>query len=87
MKQTMSLWRKTELLIALSTHLFEDHIISQMIPLDGDIADKIEDYIERIHQRGKCLERRYQCVTDFTQSQTAHIWLQDLLYNSIVEVK
>ena len=40
-----------------------------MISLDGYIADKIEDYIERIHQRGKYLERRYQCVTDFTLSK------------------
>ena len=37
-----------------------------MIALDGWMADKIEDHIERNHQEGKRFERRYQCVTDFT---------------------
>ena len=41
-----------------------------MSSIEGGIADKTEDYIERIHQVGKRLERKCQCVTDITQSQT-----------------
>ena len=41
-------------------------------------GDKSGDHIERIQQVGKRLERRYQCVTDLTQSQTSQIKLQDL---------
>ena len=65
----------------------EDHILNQMSSIEGGIADKIEDYIERSHEVGKRLERMYQCVTDFTQSQSSQIKLQDLLSNHIVEVK
>ena len=53
----------------------------------GGIADKTEDHIERIHQVGKRFDQRYKCVTDFTQSQTSQIKLQDLLSNPIVEMK
>ena len=48
------------------SHLLEDYIVRQMICLDGDIVDKTEDHIERSHQVSKRLERKYQCVTDFT---------------------
>ena len=58
-----------------------------MSSIEGGIADKIEGYIERSHEVGKRLERMYQCVTDFTQSQSSQIKLQDLLSNHIVEVK
>ena len=58
-----------------------------MISLNGGIVDKTKDHIERSHQVGKCLEWRYQCVTDFTQSQHSKIRLQDLLSNPIVEIK
>ena len=40
-----------------------------MISLDSVIADKIDDHIEWSHQVCKRLERRYQCVTDFTLSK------------------
>ena len=50
-------------------------------------GDKSGDHIERIQQVGKRLERRYQCVTDLTQSQTSQIKLQDLWSNLIVEMK
>ena len=48
----------------------EDHILNQMISIEGGIADKTEEHIERNHQCGKCLERRHQYFTDFTQSGT-----------------
>ena len=35
--------------------------------VDGGIADKTEDHIERSHQVGKRFEQRYKYVTDFTQ--------------------
>ena len=56
----------------------EDHILTQMNSIDGGIADKTEDHIERSHQVGKHFEQRYTCVTDFTQLQTSQIKLQDL---------
>ena len=37
-----------------------------------EIADKIEDRIERRYQVGKRLEQRYKCSIDFTQSQSSH---------------
>ena len=46
-----------------------------MSSIEGGIADKTEDHIERSHQVCKCLERRYQFITDFTQSQTSQIKL------------
>ena len=55
-----------------------------MSSIEGGIADKTEDHIERSHQVGKRLKRIYQCVTDCTQSQTSQIKLQDLLSNPIV---
>ena len=58
-----------------------------MNSIDGDIANKTEDHIERSHQNGKRFEQRYKCVTDFTQSQTSQIMLHDLSSNSIVEIK
>ena len=58
-----------------------------MSSIEGGIADKTEDYIERIHQVGKRLERKCQCVTDITQSQTLQSKLQHLLSNSIVGMK
>ena len=53
--------------VTLFDILLEDHIVSQMISLDGGITNKIEDHIEKSYQVGKQLEIRYQCVTDFTQ--------------------
>ena len=64
----MLLRRELKLSVIPSTHLLEDHILNQMISIEGGIADKTEDHIERSHQVGKRLERRYQCVADFTQS-------------------
>ena len=80
-------WKDLKLLVTPSARLLEDHILNQMSSIEGGIADKIEDYIERSHEVGKRLERMYQCVTDFTQSQSSQIKLQDLLSNHIVEVK
>ena len=65
----------------------KDYILTQMSSIEGGIADKTKVYIELKHQIGKRLERRYKCITDFNQSQTSQIKLQDLLYNPIVEMK
>ena len=67
----MFLWRDLKLLVTSSTHLLEDDILLQMSSIECGISNKIEDHIERNHQVDKGLERRYQCVTDFTQSQTS----------------
>ena len=64
----MLLWRELKLPVTPSAHLLEDHIPTQMNSIDGGIADKTDDHIERSHQVGKRLEQRYKCVTDFTQS-------------------
>ena len=61
--------------------------MNHMISIQCGIADKTEDHIENSHQIGKRFERRYQCVTDITQSQTLQIKLQDLFFNPIVEMK
>ena len=81
----MALWREWKIPIILSAHLLKDYIISSTITLDGRIADKIEYHIERIHEDNKRFERVYQCVTDFTQSKTSQMRLQDKLSNSIIE--
>ena len=67
--------------------LLEDHILNQMITKNGGIADETGDHIERSHQVGKCFDQRCKYVTDFTQSQTSQIKLQDLLTNPIVKMK
>ena len=87
MKYTMILWRELKVLLTTSAHLLEDNILTQMNSIDGGIADKTEDHIERSHQVGKHFEQRYTCVTDFTQLQTSQIKLQDLLFNLMVKVK
>ena len=53
----MALWRELKLLVTSSTHLFEDRIVSQIITLDGGIADKIVDRIGIIRQLGKRFEK------------------------------
>ena len=58
-----------------------------MSSIEGDIADKTEDHVERSHQVDKRFERRYKYVTHFTKAQTSKIKLQELLYNPIVEMK
>ena len=73
--------------VTLFDILLEDHIVSQMISVDGDITGKVEYHIGRSHYIGKHLERRYQCVSDITQSQTSQSRLQDLFSNLIVETK
>ena len=81
------MWRELKLQVTPSDYLLEDHILNQMSSVEGDIADNTEDHIDKSHQVGKGLERIYQCVTDFTQSQTSQIKLQYLLSNPIVETK
>ena len=78
-KHTMILWRELKLPVTPSTHLLEDHFLTQMGSIDGGIADKTEDHIERSHQVGIFFEQRYKYVTDFTQSQTSQIKLQEVL--------
>ena len=74
---TIILWRELKIPVTPPAHLLEDHILNQMITIKGGIADKTEDHIERSHQVGKRFDQRYKCVTDFTQSQTSQIKLQD----------
>ena len=52
----MALWRELKLLVTPSAHLFEDRIVSQIVTLDGGIADKIVDRIGIIRQLGKRFE-------------------------------
>ena len=52
----MALWRELKLLVTPSAHLFEDRIVSQIVTLDGGIADKIVDRIGIIRQLGKLFE-------------------------------
>ena len=65
-KNTMILWIKLKLPVTPSAHLLEDRILTQINSIDGGIADKTEDHIERSHQVGKRFEQRYKCVTTFT---------------------
>ena len=58
-----------------------------MSSIEDDIADKTVDHIELSCQIGKCLERRYKGIIDFTQSQTLQIKLKDLISTPIVEMK
>ena len=39
-----------------------------MSSIEGDIADKTEDHVERSHQVDKRFERRYKYVTHFTKA-------------------
>ena len=52
----MILWRELKLPVTSSTYVLEDHILTQMNSIDGGIADKTEDHIERSYQVGKRLE-------------------------------
>lgn len=64
------MWRGLKLLVTLSAHVLVDHIVSQMLVIDGRISDKTEDHIEKSLQVDKRYEKRYQWVTDLPQSQT-----------------
>ena len=79
LKHTIILLKELKLPITSSAHSLKDHILTQMNYVDGGIADKTEDHIERSHQVGKRFEQRYKYVTDFTQSQTSQIKLQEVL--------
>ena len=59
-----------KLLVTLSAHVLVDHIVSQMLVIDGRISDKTEDHIEKSLQVDKRYEKIYQWVTDLPQSQT-----------------
>ena len=59
-----------KLLVTLSAHVLVDHIVSQMLLIDGRISDKTEDHIEKSLQVDKRYEKIYQWVTDLPQSQT-----------------
>ena len=59
---TMLLWRELNLLVTLSSRLFEDHIVHQMKNIVGDLADKVEDHLD-----GKRSERIYCGLTNFQQ--------------------
>ena len=50
---TMLLWRELNLLVTPSAPFFEDHIVHEMKNCVGELADKSEDHIERIHQNSK----------------------------------
>ena len=67
LKYTIILWKELKLSVTPSAHSLENHILKQMNYIDGGIADKTEDHIERSHQVGKRFEQRYKYVTDFTQ--------------------
>ena len=58
-----------------------------MSSIECGISDKTKDHIERSYQLGKPFKKISQCVTNFTQSQTSQIKLQDLLSNPIIEMK
>ena len=83
----MILWRELKIPVIPSAHLLEDHILKQMITIKGGVSGKTKDHIERRHQVGKRFNLRYRCDTDFTQSQTSQIKLQDFLSNPIVKMK
>ena len=82
--KTMILWRKLKILVTPSAHLFEDHIVYQMKNIDGGLADKSEDHIERAHQDGKRSERKYCGVANFQQSQISQLKFNDLITNRFV---
>ena len=55
-QKTIILWKELKLLVTPLAYLLEDYILTQMNSIDGDIADKTEDHIERRHQVGKRFE-------------------------------
>ena len=83
----MILWRKLEMPVTPSAHLFEDHILYQMKNIDCGLADKSEDHIERAHQDGKRSERKYCGVVNFQQSQISQLKCNDIITNRFVQLK
>ena len=67
--KTILLWRELKLPVIPSAYLFEDHIVYKIENIIDFLAEKSEDYIERIHQDGKHSEKRYCGLTNFQQSQ------------------
>ena len=59
---------RIEILVILSTHLSENHILNQVSSIEDGIAYKTEDHIKRSYQVSKKVERRYQSIIAFTQS-------------------
>ena len=65
LKNTMKLLRDVKLSVSPSSDLFEFHIIFQTRSSIEGLVDKIKDYIERDHQDGVKISRRYADVTTF----------------------
>ena len=87
LQKAIFLWKELKLPVTPFAYSLKKHILNEMSSIEGGIYNKTEDHIERSHQVGKRLERRYQGVTDLTQSQTSQIKLQYLLFNPLVEIK
>ncbi len=50
--------------ITPKVHIMLRHVFSQMIHLPGGMGDKMEDWVERLHQWGIRLRRRFRTVQD-----------------------
>ena len=83
----MLLWRELKLPTALSSHLFEDHIVHQIKNIVVGLADKSEDHTERAHQDGKRSERIYCGLINFKQSQVSQLKNNDMMTNPQVKLK
>ena len=73
------MWRELKLPVTPSVYLFEDHIVYQIENIMDFLAEKSEDYIERIHQDGKRSEKRYCRLTNFQQSQISQLKNNDMM--------
>ena len=58
------LWKNLELNITVKAHLLFEHGIEQFTSAVGGIADRVEDFIEKYHQKIKRLDHLTNCMPD-----------------------
>ena len=85
--KTMLLWRKLKIPATPSPHLFENNIVYQMKNIDGGLANRSDDHVERAHKDSKRSERKCCGVTNFQQSQIFQLKCNDLITNRMVILK
>jgi uncharacterized spore protein YtfJ len=87
----MGLWRGTGQSISPKVHAIEDHLVEQILRLQG-IGDLCEDFVEQLHQeriieevQSKCTKSRE--IASIQQCRKEHKRLNPDVISKIAEIK
>ena len=79
------------LTITPKVHLMLKHVKWQMINIDGGLGNKMEDWIEKLHQVGKQLQARFRTTKDLqrcaaSRAKVVHRDTTPAIINQMLEV-